>query len=137
MLTWNAGITDAEFKELLIAGEQGNESLVGNKQLFTPEFTSNLSVQYSKTIDSSRQIQLSARAEWMWLGTTYFDLQNQLKQDPYHLVNARLAVEKGPVGLSVWARNIMDVRYVDYAYNFGAAHLGEPATIGASLRVGF
>lgn len=136
-LTWNAGVTDAEFKKLLIAGEQGNESLEGNKQLFTPAFTSNFIVQYNKTIDSSRDIQLVGRAEWMWLGTTYFDLQNQLKQDPYHLVNARLAVEKGPVSLSVWARNILDVRYVDYAYNFGAAHLGEPTTAGVSLRVGF
>src|SRR5690606_38063729 len=65
MLSWNAGVTDAEFEELLIAGEQGNESLEGNKQLFTPEFTSNLIVQYNKTIDSSRDIQLLARAEWM------------------------------------------------------------------------
>jgi len=78
-----------------------------------------------------------ARAEWMWLGTTYFDLQNQLKQDPYHLVNARLAVEKGPVSLSIWARNILETKYVDYAYNFGAAHLGEPATFGVSIRAGF
>lgn len=137
MLTWNAGVTDAEFEELLIAGEQGNESFEGNKQLFTPEFTSNLIVQYNKTIDSSRDIQLLARAEWMWLGTTYFDLQNQLKQDPYHLVNARLGAQKGPVGLALWARNVLDTRYVDYAYNFGAAHLGDPATYGVSIRVDF
>jgi iron complex outermembrane receptor protein len=137
MLAWNAGYTDAQFKELIIAGEQDNVSLEGNKQLFTPEFTSNFILQYNKTIDSSRDIQLLARAEWMWLGTTYFDLQNQLKQDPYHLVNARVAAEKGPVSLAVWARNILDTRYVDYAYNFGAAHLGEPATYGVSLRVDF
>ena len=137
MLTWNAGLTDAQFEELIIAEEEANISLKGNRQLFTPEFTSNLILQYNQTIDPARDIQLLARAEWMWLGTTYFDLQNQLKQDPYHLVNARLAVEKGPVSLAVWARNILDTRYVDYAYNFGAAHLGEPATYGVSVRVDF
>lgn len=137
MLIWNAGLTDAQFEELIIAEEEANISLKGNRQLFTPEFTSNLILQYNQTIDPARDIQLLARAEWMWLGTTYFDLQNQLKQDPYHLVNARLAVEKGHVSLAVWARNILDTRYVDYAYNFGAAHLGEPATYGVSVRVDF
>ena len=137
MLVWNAGFTDAQFRELIMAGEQDNESFKGNKQLFTPEFTSNFILQYSRSIDRARDIQLSARAEWMWLGTTYFDLQNQIKQDPYHLVNARLAVEKGPMTLSGWARNVLDTRYVDYAYNFGAAHLGEPITYGLSLRVDF
>lgn len=136
-VSWNAGVTDAEFEELIVAGEQDNESLKGNKQLFTPEFTSNLILQYNRVVDSSRDIHLLARAEWLWLGTTYFDLQNTLKQDPYHLVNARLGIQKGQVALALWARNILDTRYVDYAYNFGAAHLGEPATYGISARIDF
>ena len=136
-VSWNAGVTDAEFEELIVAGEQDNESLKGNKQLFTPEFTSNLILQYNRVVDSSRDIHLLARAEWLWLGTTYFDLQNTLKQDPYHLVNARLGIQKGQVALALWARNILDTRYVDYAYNFGAAHLGEPATYGVSAKIDF
>lgn len=137
MLVWNAGYTDARFKELIIAGEQDNISLKGNKQLFTPNFTSNVILQYSVPINPARNIRLLARGEWMWLGSTYFDLANQLKQDPYHLANARLAVERGPLSLSLWARNLLDTRYVDYAYNFGAAHLGEPVTYGVSMRVDF
>lgn len=137
MLAWNAGFTDAQFGELIVAEEEENISLKGNKQLFTPEFNSNLILQYRQVIHPKRNIALSARGEWMWLGTTYFDLKNQLKQDPYHLFHARLAVEKGPASLSLWARNIFDARYVDYAYNFGAAHLGEPATYGASVRIDF
>jgi len=136
-VSWNAGVTDAEFEELIVAGEQDNESLKGNKQLFTPEFTSNLILQYNRIVNSSRDIHLLARAEWLWLGTTYFDLQNTLKQDPYHLVNARLGIQKGQVALALWARNILDTRYVDYAYNFGAAHLGEPATYGVSAKIDF
>src|SRR5699024_7775704 len=40
-VNWNAGYTNAEFTELAKAGEEGgNEDLSGNKQLFSPEFTS-------------------------------------------------------------------------------------------------
>lgn len=136
-LTWNGGITDAEFTDLVLAGEEDNENLQGNKQLFTPAFTSNIIAQYNRKLGASGNYELIARAEWLWIGTTYFDLQNNLKQDPYHLTNARLGVKRGKVGLALWARNILDTRYVDYAYNFGAAHLGEPATYGISARVDF
>ncbi len=137
VLTWNGGVTDAEFTDLLVAGEGDNENLQGNKQLFTPNFTSNFILQYKKAIGASGKLQLVARGEWLWIGTTYFDLQNNLKQDPYQLINGRLGVEKGGISVAFWARNLSDTRYVDYAYNFGAAHLGEPATYGVSARLDF
>lgn len=136
-LSWNAGLTDAQFTELLTAGEGSNEDLEGNKQLFTPDYTSSLILQYNRDIGGANGVALLARAEWLWIGTTYFDLQNQLKQDPYHLLHARVGLQKGPVGLALWARNLGDSRYVEYAYNFGAAHLGEPVTYGISARFEF
>src|SRR5690606_18186638 len=45
---WNGGITDAEFTALMVAGEGDNADHTGNKQLFSPDFTSNLSVEYNK-----------------------------------------------------------------------------------------
>src|SRR5690606_26696929 len=38
-LSWNGGITHAEFTSLVTAGEGNNENLEGNKQLFTPDYT--------------------------------------------------------------------------------------------------
>lgn len=137
LLSWNAGLTDAQFTQLVTVAEEDNINLKGNKQLFTPAFTSNWSVQYSWPINTVRDLNVSVRGEWLWFGTTYFDLENQLKQEPYHLLNARVALDKGPVSLSLWARNISDTRYVDYAYNFGAAHLGDPSTYGVSVRLDF
>lgn len=136
-LGWNAGMTDAVFTELLLAGEGDNENLEGNKQLFTPDFTSHLVLQYQKALGTSGTYRLMARAEWLWMGTTYFDLQNSLRQDPYHLAHGRVGVQRDGLSLAFWARNLLDTQYVDYAYNFGAAHLGEPATIGFSARLGF
>lgn len=136
-LSWNGGITKAEFSELSMAGDNGNEDLSGNKQLFSPDFTSSLILQYEKGLGASEAFKLLARGEWLWVGTTYFDLPNTLKQDPYQLFNARLGVQKGQIGIGLWARNIFDARYIDYAYNFGAAHLGEPSTYGLSVKFDF
>src|SRR5690606_5470539 len=97
-LAWNGGIADAEFTALMVAGEENNADHTGNKQLFSPDFTSNLSVEYNKLMGISGKYELLARAEWLWIGTTYFDLQNTLKQDPYHLANGRVGIKRGHVG---------------------------------------
>jgi iron complex outermembrane receptor protein len=39
--------------------------------------------------------------------------------------------------ISIWARNIGGTKYIDYAYDFGAAHLGRPRTIGVGLGYRF
>ncbi len=136
-LYWNGGLTNAKFTRLSKAGDQGNEDLSGNRQLFTPDFTSNLGIQYERELGRSKSFSLLAGAEWLWTGTTYFDLSNTLKQNPYQLFNIHAGIKKGIVGLSLWTKNIFNTHYVDYAYDFGAAHLGAPATFGATLKVDF
>jgi iron complex outermembrane receptor protein len=36
-----------------------------------------------------------------------------------------------------WARNLGDKRYIAYAYDFGAIHLGDPKTFGITLSTEF
>jgi iron complex outermembrane recepter protein len=36
-----------------------------------------------------------------------------------------------------WARNLSDKKYIGYAYDFGAVHLGDPKTMGVTLSTGF
>jgi iron complex outermembrane receptor protein len=36
-----------------------------------------------------------------------------------------------------WARNITKAKYIEYAYDFGAVHLGDPGTYGVTLRTTF
>src|SRR5690606_19635544 len=57
-LSWNAGITDAEFTDLLTAGDGDNENLKGNKQLFTPGYTSNVVLQYNKSLGNNDDFEL-------------------------------------------------------------------------------
>lgn len=134
---WNTGLTQAKFTDLQLAEDEDNRDLSGNRQLFTPDFTSHLMAQYERKLGDHPSFRLMARAEWLWLGTTYFDLANTMKQDPYHLLKAQVGIKRDAIGLTFWAKNILDTRYIDYAYEFGAAHMGDPATYGISLRYGF
>jgi len=131
---WNGGITQAKFTDLQLADEEGNEDLSGNKQLFTPDLTSHVMAQYERTLSAAPSYRILARMEWLWLGTTYFDLANTMKQDPHHLLKGQIGVKRNSIGLTFWAKNILDTRYIDYAYEFGAAHMGDPATYGISLK---
>jgi iron complex outermembrane recepter protein len=135
MLTWNGGYTNAKFQNLTIAGDEGNQDFKGKRQIFTPDMTSNVIGQYQRQLSVAHDLAFSVRLEWQFLGKTYFDLENQLWQDPYQRINGRISLQKGQWELAFWGRNMANTKYIDYAYNFGAAHLGDPATFGASLRV--
>jgi iron complex outermembrane receptor protein len=86
---------------------------------------------------SQQDLKLVARGEWKYLGDQYFDLGNTIKQNAYHLFNARVGVTAKCFDAFFWANNIGNKRYIDYAYNFGASHLGNPSIYGVSLRAKF
>jgi iron complex outermembrane receptor protein len=52
-------------------------------------------------------------------------------------LNARVGLQKDNWEIAFWGRNMMNTTFIDYAYNFGAAHLGDPATFGVSFKVSF
>lgn len=132
-LTVNTGYTDARYTDLKVPENGEVVSLDGNRQVFTPEMTSMLAAQYTWDLGGRQHIQLKARGEWHYIGTQYFDLANQIKQKGYSLVNARAGIAARNIELFFWARNILDQTYIDYAYDFGATHLGAPGTFGISV----
>lgn len=133
---YSLGITQSEYQKLEVsqAGEAVN--LEGNKQIFTPSSTSRLVLQYTYKPKGS-DYNAFVRGEAASTGETFFDLANNIRQDPYTLIHARIGVARKNVELSAWGRNIGDKQYIAYAYDFGAVHLGEPRNFGASLRVTF
>ena len=104
---------------------------------FTPDITSMLALQYSYNLNATKHINLITRAEWFSLGTEYFDLANSIKQSPYNLINLRLGISSKCVDVFLWSQNTGDKKYIAYAYDFGAVHLGDPATYGATVRFKF
>ncbi|MBS1932513.1 MAG: TonB-dependent receptor [Bacteroidetes bacterium] len=133
--TYNFGYTYAKYTTLNLSENGAATDLSGNKQIFTPDVTSMLALQYSVVLNQSQSIKLIARGEWFYLGKEYFDLANTISQGSYSLLNARLGVSTKHFDLFLWGRNLTNVKYISYAYDFGATHLGNPKTYGVTLKV--
>jgi iron complex outermembrane receptor protein len=136
-ITYNFGYTNAKYRSLKVSSDGSSVDLEGRRQIFTPDITSMLAAQYSYAFHSKQQLKLVARGEWFYLGTEYFDLGNNIKQSPYSLINARIGVSSRYCDIFLWGRNLTDKRYISYAYDFGAVHLGDPKTYGVTLTAKF
>jgi iron complex outermembrane receptor protein len=130
---YNFGFTDAEYTTLKVPQNGSAVDLKGKKQIFTPNYTSMLALQYGYPIGTKQNLRLLVRGEWMLIGKQYFDLANTIRQNPYDLLNTRFGVGGKNFELMFWGRNLSDEKYISYAYDFGAIHLGNPKTYGFTL----
>jgi iron complex outermembrane receptor protein len=133
---YNFGYTHARYTSLNVGANGSSTNLDGNHQIFTPDVTSALALQYDYNLGST-QNKLVVRGEWRYLGDQYFDLANQIKQNAYSLFNTRIGVSTKKLEFFLWGANLFNKHYIDYAYDFGATHLGNPKTYGASIRTNF
>ena len=131
------GYTDAKYTNLKLSDNGEVLNLNGNRQIFTPKSTAMLALQYGYQLKGAQGLKLVARAEWQYSGRQYFDLKNLLQQDAYSLLNARIGISGKTFDLFFWGKNLDNKNYVDYAYDFGAAHLGNPRTYGISAGIHF
>jgi iron complex outermembrane receptor protein len=131
---YNFGYTDATYKTLKLSQNGSETDLGGKRQIFTPDITSMLALQYSYPFAHKQQLKLVIRGEWMYLGKQYFDLANTIEQSPYSLFNTRFGIAAKHIEIMFWVRNIADKKYIAYAYDFGAVHLGNPRTYGVTVR---
>ena len=132
-VTYNLGYTHAEYQSLKVSQGGSEVNLKGKRQIFTPDLTSMLAAQYSYSLNTKRDLKIILRGEWKYLGTQFFDLANTIKQSSYHLLNTRAGLTAKNFEIVFWMRNITDKKYIGYAYDFGAIHLGNPRTYGVTL----
>ena len=132
-VTYHFGYTHALYTSGELSSNGSSENLDGKYQVFTPDVTSMMAVQYNKRLPGSEIVFI--RGEWYYFGRQYFDLSNQQIQTSYQLVNASAGVSYKEISFSFWLRNLTGTKYVAYAYDFGAARLGDPSTLGATLKV--
>ena len=132
--TYNFGYTDAKYTTLKLSQNGSETDLSGNRQIFTPDITSMLALQYNVTLSASHGLQFIVRGEWFYLGKQYFDLANSITQSPYNLWNTRLGLKIQHAELYFWERNLANIKYIGYGYDFGAVHLGNPRTFGFTFR---
>jgi iron complex outermembrane receptor protein len=130
-LTYNIGVTHATFDRLDLSENGAAVDLKGKRQVFTPDMTSTAILMYTVTV---KHFSFHARFEWAYLGRQYFDLGNTVEQSSYQLVNGGVGIGYKDFTLDGWTRNLTHTKYIAYAYDFGAARLGEPCTYGVTLR---
>jgi iron complex outermembrane recepter protein len=137
-LDYNLGLNDARYKTFDHPAEQ-TSSPSGKRQIFTSPVTSMLALQYSLDFHKASQLRLVGRGEWMYLGKKYFnfDAANEVSQAAYGMLNARFGLTAKRFEVMFWARNLGNKKYIDYAYDFGAVHLGNPRNYGVTVRVNF
>ncbi len=133
---YSFGYTHAAYNHLKISSNNGEVNLKGNRQVFTPNITSMLALQYSFAT-GNKKLHFGLRGEWRLTGKQYFDLANTIAQNQYSLLNAQAMAGLKQWSLRLWSRNIAGKKYIAYAYDFGAIHLGDPATYGATLQFKF
>lgn len=134
-LLYSFGYTHAIYDDLKLSQNNTELNLAGNHQIFTPEITSNFAVQYTIGLNDKRSVLLVTRGEWQYLGKQYFDLANSIMQVPYHLLNVKFGISTKNFSIKLWGRNLTNSRYISYAYDFGAVHLGDPARYGLTVNV--
>jgi iron complex outermembrane receptor protein len=135
-INYNFGYTSARYTSaavLKLNPDSSEVNLKNKRQIYTPKTTSALAIQYGCGIGSKQNLKLVIRGEWINLGSQYFDLANTIKQSSYGIFNAKFGVAAKNFEVMLWARNFGDKRYVSYAYDFGAIHLGDPRTYGVTL----
>ncbi len=124
------GYVDSRYKNYLNTDTGIN--LSDNRVPLAPQFTYNLAVQYRSYGG------IFARAELRGYGITYFDDDNQIKQDPYAVVNARIGYESGKYGIYLYANNLFDTRYITSGFLFPppiqTVGFGDPVTYGVQIR---
>ncbi|WP_250126448.1 TonB-dependent receptor [Chroococcidiopsis sp. CCMEE 29] len=109
------------------------QSFDDNRVPYAPEYTYNLAVQYRSPGG------LFGRVELQGFGTYFFDEANQLKQEPFALVNARIGYEGGNYGVYLFANNIFDKEYLTTAFEIlqPVGTYGDRATYGIQVRANF
>jgi iron complex outermembrane receptor protein len=136
-MTCHFGYTHASYTSGALSSNGAEINLDGKNQIFTPDITSMLAVEYSAKLPKALGMNAFIRGEWFYFGKQYFDLVNLQEQSAYQTLNASIGISYSLFSISGWLHNITGTRYIAYAYDFGAARLGDPYTYGVTMRLRF
>ncbi|WP_062060960.1 TonB-dependent receptor [Aquimarina longa] len=144
------GLTDTEYKDFIlnrdkmtslvpVTIEENKINISGNKLSNTPNHTLFFGAQYTSSI--SKKTKATLRGEIKNIGAYYTDIQNDLKQPSYTLINAKLGISFGKYELSLWGQNLTDQTYLSFGSSdtsFGRnVRTAAPVTYGTTLNIRF
>ncbi|MCR5312183.1 MAG: TonB-dependent receptor [Bacteroidaceae bacterium] len=161
-ITTNAGHADSKGGELSITarpikGLQLNLNygytyarFLANKKSETSDYTGNrlpLVPNHTLSCNANYTIYPKGWADRMTfnvgmngLGRIYWAVDNQVYQNFYTLLNAKVAITKGMFTWEVWGKNLTDTEYMAYGFKSGNTNYaqdGKPLMFGTTIELNF
>ena len=131
------GFIDTNIKDF-----DGTARFRGNQVPLTYRWSYTVFGQYRARLGGD--MSLIARADYLGKSGNYWHIDNADRQDPVHLVNARLTLEAPRFSIALYANNLFDTRYTEefFAKEFsaGAADIrypGQPRRYGVAATFNF
>ena len=112
----------------------------GNFVPYAPQNTLSLNANYEHRFKNACIDQFMASVQYTGIGKIYWREDNQLSQDFYSVVNAKVGVTKGALGLEVWAKNLLNTQYNAFYFDSSGStffQVGRPVEFGATLKLEF
>lgn len=132
MIMGNYGYTSAKFEEF----SDGVNDYAGNYLPYAPQHTASLGASYRWDINRKLLDALTLNCSWQGMGKIYWNEANTLSQDFYSQLNASVELQKGPVSLSLWGRNLTNTDFYTFYFKSMTNNFynhGKPCRMGVTL----
>ena len=135
------GYTNNKFVDYIEAQRSGSDlDYKGNYVPFVPRNTVSVNATYSLALRSCLIDRLIFDAQYSGAGKIYWTEANDVTQNYYSLLNAKITAEKSGVSLSLWGRNLTGAEYATFYFKtFGNSfgQIGKPMQLGIDLAIKF
>ncbi len=135
-LMGNYGYTHAKFTEWSLGA--GQEDYSGNYVPFVPQHTANIDAAYTWFTRSRWAKSLTLGANYSGAGCIYWTEANNVRQDFYSLLGARLSLEMPNCSVSLWGKNLTDTRYNTFYFESvgrGFEQHSKPLQVGIDVKI--
>ncbi|MDM7917005.1 MAG: TonB-dependent receptor, partial [Candidatus Eisenbacteria bacterium] len=109
----------------------------GNDLQFTPRFTTAISAKYLMPARLlGRDLKAIVAADYQYIDPYYMSHMNLYRSAARQLVGGRVGISGRTAEVYLWAKNLLDRRYVISAYEYRGgeqAYLGPPRRIGVTV----
>ena len=130
-LSFGLGVSDTNITDF-----DGTGLNDGNRIPYVPEYTINVSAQYTWTYRDG--LEVISRLDYNRSGNLSFDNTNLLNADTSDNVNLRLGLKTASWSLAAYAKNVTDERTPAEAFDFSATEAGRgvnlPRAFGVEVR---
>ena len=138
----NYGFAHATFKHFTqietIEGEATEVDYAGKFVPYAPQHTANVYLNYVRNFDNSFISQLYGNVSYNGIGKIYWQESNEIAEDFYSLVDAKLGVKKNAFGFELWGKNLLNTTYNAFyfeSFDNKFFQKGKPVQFGARLTL--